>query len=71
MEGFNLRKLNNVEFKEQYQFKISNRFATFENVEVDDDDDDDDDDVDSNGTKESIRENMKASAAESLGVTLR
>jgi hypothetical protein len=34
-----------VEIKEQYQVKISNRFAALENL---DDDNDDDDDVDIN-----------------------
>jgi hypothetical protein len=43
MERFNLRNLNDVEIKEMYQVKISNRFAVFENL-----DDDDDDDVDIN-----------------------
>jgi hypothetical protein len=28
MEGFNLKKLNEVEGKEQYQVEISNRFAS-------------------------------------------
>jgi len=32
-----------VEIKEQYQVKISNRFAALENFDDDDDDDDDDD----------------------------
>jgi len=32
MERFNLQKLNDVEVKEQYQVKISNMFATLENV---------------------------------------
>jgi hypothetical protein len=30
MERFNLEKLNNVEVKEHYQIKISNRFAALE-----------------------------------------
>jgi hypothetical protein len=30
MEKFNLKRLNDVEFKEEYQVKISNRFATLE-----------------------------------------
>jgi hypothetical protein len=33
MERFNLEKLNNVEVKEQYQIKISNRFAALEEEE--------------------------------------
>jgi hypothetical protein len=32
MEGFNLKKLNDVEVKEQYQVKISNRSAALENL---------------------------------------
>jgi hypothetical protein len=43
MERINLKKLNDVEVKEQYQVKISNRFAAVENL---DDDDSDSDDVD-------------------------
>jgi hypothetical protein len=36
MERFNLKKLNDVEVKKQYQVKISNRFATLENLDHDD-----------------------------------
>jgi len=64
MEVFNLKKLNDVEVKKQYQVKISNRFAALENL---DDDDDDDDDVDINRIWESIIKNMRASATVSLG----
>jgi hypothetical protein len=32
MERFNLRKLNEVEGKEQYCVEISNRFAALENL---------------------------------------
>jgi hypothetical protein len=60
VEGFNIKRLNNVEVEEQYQVGISNRFAALENL--DDDDDDDDDDVDISRAWESIRENIKASA---------
>jgi hypothetical protein len=42
MKGFNLRKLNDVEVKEQYQVKISNKFAVLEDLNDDDDHDDDD-----------------------------
>jgi hypothetical protein len=31
MQRFDLRKLNDAEVKEQYQVKITNRFAAFEN----------------------------------------
>jgi hypothetical protein len=33
MERFNLKALNEVEGKEQYQVRISNRFAAFENLD--------------------------------------
>jgi Tfp pilus assembly protein PilO len=35
MERFNLKKLNDMEVKDQYQVKISNRFVALENLEVD------------------------------------
>jgi hypothetical protein len=62
MERFNLKKLNDVEVREQYQVKISNRFAALENV----DDDDDDDDMAIKRASKSISENMKASATDIL-----
>jgi hypothetical protein len=34
-ERFNLRKLNDVDVKELYQVKISNRFAALENLDDD------------------------------------
>jgi hypothetical protein len=34
MEGFNLKKLNKVEGKEQYLVEISNRFAALENLDT-------------------------------------
>jgi hypothetical protein len=34
MEGFNLEKLNEVDGKEQYCFKISNRLAALENLDA-------------------------------------
>jgi hypothetical protein len=33
MERFNLKKLNNMEIKEQYQVKISNRCGVLENMD--------------------------------------
>jgi hypothetical protein len=33
-ERFNLKKLNEVEGKEQYRFEISNRFADLENLDT-------------------------------------
>jgi hypothetical protein len=47
MEIFNLKRLNDVSIKEQYQVKISNMFADFKNLE--------DDDVDISRALESIR----------------
>jgi hypothetical protein len=44
VERFNLQKASDVAVKEQYQVKISNRFAALENLDDDDDDDDDDGD---------------------------
>jgi len=32
VEGFNLRKLNELEIRKQYHFKISNGFAALENL---------------------------------------
>jgi hypothetical protein len=58
MRRFDLRKLNDAEVKEQYQVKITNRFAAFENF---------DDNVDMNGAREHITENIKTSAKETLG----
>jgi len=54
-----LRKLNEPEVREQYQIEITNRFAALENLS-------DDEDVDR--TWENIKENIKTSAKESLGL---
>jgi hypothetical protein len=58
VERFTLKKLNELEGKEQYGIEISNRFAALENLGPE---------VDSNTSWEAIRENMKISAKESLG----
>jgi hypothetical protein len=58
MHRFDLRKLNDAEDKEQYQVKITNRFAALENY---------DDNVDMNTAWENIRENIKTSVKEILG----
>jgi hypothetical protein len=50
MQRFDLRKLNDAEVEEQYQVKITNRFAALENF---------DENVDMNRAWENIRENMK------------
>jgi len=65
MERYNLKNLNDVEVKEEYQVKISYRFATLEYL--DDDDDDDDDDVSNDRAGESINHNIKVSATHSQG----
>jgi hypothetical protein len=50
MGTFNLKKLNNVEGKEQCLIKISNRFAGLENIDAE---------VDINRARETVRENIK------------
>jgi hypothetical protein len=57
VERFILSKLNKLEGKEQYRLKISNRFAALKNL---------DPEVDVNRTGETVRENIKISAKESL-----
>ena len=56
-QRFNLRKLNELEVRKQYQIEITNRFAALENLN---------DDEDVNRTWENIKENIKTSAKESL-----
>jgi hypothetical protein len=51
-ERFNLRKLSELEVRKQYHIEISNRFAALENL--------------TDG--EDIKENIKTSAKESLGL---
>jgi hypothetical protein len=58
MERFNLKKLNEVEGKEQYRVEILNRFAALENLDAE---------VDINRAWETIRENIKFPAKENLG----
>ena len=53
VERFNLRKLNELEVREQYQIKISNRFAALEIFS---------DSKNINTTSENIKENIKISA---------
>jgi hypothetical protein len=57
MERYKLKKLNEVEGKEQYHVEISNRFTDLENLDAD---------VDINRAWKSTRENIKISAKESL-----
>ena len=58
-ERFNLRKLNELEIRKQYQIEISNRFAALENLS---------DSEDINRAWENIKQNIKTSAKESLGL---
>jgi phosphomevalonate kinase len=57
MERFNLKKLNEVQGKEQYHVEISNRFAALENLDTE---------ADVNKAWETVRQNIKISAKESL-----
>jgi hypothetical protein len=54
---FKLKKQNDVDVQEQYQVRIWNRSAAYENL--------DDDDADINRAWESITEHIKAPATES------
>jgi hypothetical protein len=58
VERINLKKLNDVEDKEQYCVEISNRFTALENSDTE---------VDVNKHWGTIRENIKIPAKESLG----
>jgi hypothetical protein len=58
MERLNLKKLNDVENKEQFRVEVSNRFAALEDLDTE---------VEINSAWETIRENIKFSAKESLG----
>jgi hypothetical protein len=57
VERFNLKKLNEVEGKEQFRVQVSNRFAALEDLDAE---------VEINSAWETIRENVKISAKESL-----
>ena len=58
-EKFNLRKLNELEVRKQYQIEITNRFAALENLS---------DGEDINRAWENIKEIIKTSAKENLGM---
>ena len=58
-ERFNLRKLNELKVRKQYQIYITNRFAALENLCYS---------KDINRAWENIKENIKTSARESLGL---
>jgi hypothetical protein len=57
MERFNLKKLNEVEGKEQYRVDVSIRFAALEDLDAE---------VEINSAWETIRENIKVLTRESL-----
>jgi hypothetical protein len=58
MERFNLKNLNEVEGKEQYCVKITNRYTVLENSDTE---------VDISSARETIRKNIKISVKESQG----
>jgi phosphomevalonate kinase len=58
MERLNLKKLNEVEGKEQFCVEVSDRFAALEDL---------DEEVEINSSSETIRQNIKNLAQESLG----
>jgi 50S ribosomal subunit-associated GTPase HflX len=58
MERFNLKKLNDVEGKEQFCIEVSNKFAALEDLDTE---------VEINSAWETIRENINISAKENLG----
>jgi hypothetical protein len=60
-EIFNLRKLNELEVRKQYQRKVSNRYAVLENSNISED---------INMAWENVKEDSKTSAKESLGSVL-
>jgi hypothetical protein len=58
MERFNLKKLNDVEGKEQFRGEVSNRFAALEYLDTE---------AEINSAWETIRENINISAKKSPG----
>ena len=58
-EQFKLRKLNELKVRKQYQIEITNRFAALENLS---------DDKDINRVWVNIKENIKTSTKESIGL---
>jgi hypothetical protein len=58
MERFNLKELSMVEDKEQYCVEVSNRFSALEDLDAE---------MDINSGQDTVRENIKISAKESLG----
>jgi hypothetical protein len=58
MEWFNFKKSNDVEAKEQFRVKVSNRFAALEDLDTE---------VEINSAWETIRENINILDKKSLG----
>jgi 50S ribosomal subunit-associated GTPase HflX len=58
MERFNLKKLNEVDGKEQFRVEVSNKFAALEDLDTE---------VEIISAWETIRENINISAKKSLG----
>jgi hypothetical protein len=58
VDRFNLKKLNDIEGKEQFRVDVPNRFAALEDLDAE---------VEINISLETIRENIIISAKESLG----
>jgi hypothetical protein len=58
MERFNLKTLNEVGGKEQFRVEVSNWFAALEDLDAE---------VEMNSAWETIRENIKISAKQSIG----
>jgi hypothetical protein len=59
VERFNVKQLNGEKVKEQYQVTIKNKFAALENLN---------DNGDINWAWETIRENIRISAKQSIGL---
>jgi len=59
VERFNLRKLSELWIRKQYQIKISNRFAAWENLNYNED---------ISRVWENIKENIETSVKESLAL---
>jgi hypothetical protein len=59
VERFNLTKLNEIEVSKQFQIKVSNRFAALENSN---------DSEDINMGWENIKENIRISAKDTIGL---
>jgi hypothetical protein len=59
VERFNLRKLNELKVRKQYQTELTKKFAALENL---------DNDGDINRAWENIKESIQTSAREGLGL---